>query len=292
MIREYLSQKISYVRALYWIVGSLFITAIVGYKGIDYWLHGPERTIGHIAYIVHTAPQRELLRSDYLAELAGLSLDAPVEFSKVDIDKIRRDVIASPLISTVDVKKIAPDMVYMDYILRKPFVCASDFVNAAWDRNGVLVPIHPFFSPKKMTHVYLGEEGSGGKNALFGFQANSAYFDLACVLIEQLSQKGQDCFFVRRVDVSRAYEKSLGKREIVVVIDHEDSFGSNICFSHFLRLTPKQFSQEIDRYLQLREHLVDVQREEISLNTNKGVQSKVVDLRLPQLAYIDSMAAE
>ena len=71
---------------------------------------------------------------------------------------------------------------------------------------------------------------------------------------------------VKRLDVSKAFEPSLGRREVVLILEEQG-------FTKALRLTPKNFAQELGNYLELRPKLPAI--------------AQVIDLRIPQLAFIE-----
>ena len=290
-VTGYFSKNLSYVRAFSWIVGSALVFSFLAHKVIDYTFVKKRKTSQRqtVSYIIQTGPQKEALISDYLAQLLDLSLDKPVLFSSFNLEEAKAKLIRSPILGEVCVKKIKPNMVYVDYTVRKPILWSIDFFNAALDKEGVVIPMHPFFSPKKMPEVYFGEKGlkESGEIA-FGSNVKGSYVDLAFSVLELLLDKGKDLFFVKRVDVSEALAPSLGKREIIVIIENEiyqRPQDSPLLSSHFLRLTPKQYPQEIANYLKLREHLLESEKQEEGFSPSKN---KIIDLRLPQLAFIDA----
>lgn len=290
-ITGYFSKNLSYVRALSWIVGSALVFSFLGHKVIDYAFVKKKKASKEqvISYIIQTGPQKEVLISDYLTQLLGLSLDKPTLFSSFNQEEAKAALMKSPLLSEVSIKKIKPNMVYVDYTVRKPLVWSFDFFNAALDREGVIIPMHPFFSPKKMPEIYFGEKGLKESGDLaFGSNVKGYYVDLAFSVLELLLDKGKDLFFVKRIDVSEALASSLGRREIVVIIENElyqKPQGAPVVSCHFLRLTPKQYSQEIGNYLKLREHLLESETQEEGLSP---IKSKIIDLRLPQFAFIEA----
>ncbi len=290
-VTGYLSKNISSARAFSWIVGSALVFSFLAHKVIDYTFVKKRKASQRqtVAYIIQTGPQKEALISDYLAQLLDLSLDKPVLFSSFNLEEAKAKLLRSPILGEVQVKKIKPNMVYIDYTVRKPILWSIDFFNAALDRESVIIPMHPFFSPKKMPEVYFGEKGlkESGEIA-FGSSVKGSYVDLAFSVLELLLEKGKDLFFVKRIDVSESLAPSLGKREIIVIIENEiyqKSQDAPLLSSHFLRLTPKQYPQEIANYLKLREHLLESEKQEEGFSSSKN---KIIDLRLPQLAFIDS----
>jgi len=291
-VNAYFEKEISYVGALSWIVGSSVLFSFLAHKSIDYVFTKKNTSAKEntIAYIVQTGPQKEALLSDYFAEFLGFSVDKPVPFASFDPKEATEKLKNSPVIAEAVIKKIKPNMAYIDYSVRKPIAWAIDFFNAALDGEGVIFPMHPFFSPKKMTEIYFGEKGLDWEGtAAFGSKLKGYRTDLAFSLLEILQDKGKDLFFVKRIDVSEALAPNLGKREVIVVLENEiypENKESPKISSHFLRLTPKRFSEEIENYLKLRERLLEAESQEPVFSG--FYKDKIIDLRLAQLAFIDS----
>ena len=288
-----LSKKMSWISSLLWIVGSAMVFSVVSYKAIYYGLSKNRKSSEKqkIDYIVQTGPYKEALHSDYLTEILGLSVDHPLVFSSFSVGTAEKQLLSSPVIQQAHVKKIKPNMVYVDYSLRKPLAWASDFVNTALDKEGALFPMYPFFSPKRLPEFYFGELGlkESAKDSLKE-PLSGKYVDVAFSLLELFSENGKDLFFVKKIDVSEAFSLSLGKREIVVVLENEiylDGEEKPALSTHFLRLSLKNFTKEVANYLKLRDHLLEADKQELSLIGAKAVKEKVIDLRLSQLAFIE-----
>jgi hypothetical protein len=242
------------------IVGSLYLVTGGTYKTIKIFRdYGQDQRSSKyfLCRILQTGPQKEALKTTYLAELMGISADRPILFSQFDPRLAEKKLLNSPVIQAVYVKLISPDTVYIDYTVRQPLAILTDFENTALDENGILFPISPFFTPKKLIQVYLG---------ISQFSWNQPLTDsntkLALTLLQLLKELPLE---VRKIDVSRAFKGSLGQREVVMVIDEQG-------FSKHLRLTPKNFAQELGNYLELRKELPPV--------------PQVIDLRIPQLGFM------
>lgn len=279
------SPRLSWVEALSWIVASSFIFSVVAHKTIRYGFSRKKQDGAKVEYVIQTGLHKEALDSEYLMEVLGLSTDKPTLFTLFNAEEARKRLLSSPIIEQAYVKKIKPNMVYIDYTLRKPLFWAADFFNAALDKEGTLFPVHPFFSPKKLTEIYLGKEGGD-----FGDDLKGEKLDLARAVLGVLEEEGNGLFFVKRIDVSKGFDSSLGKREIVAVLEEETFIkGSEfpLINRHFLRLSQKGFRKEIGNYLNLRDHLVDAEKQEVVLLGGKEEKEISIDLRLSQLAFID-----
>lgn len=275
---------LSYVQALSWVVGSSLVFAPLAHKGIRYYFAKKSGRIkrGSIEYVVQTGIHKEALDSVYFCELLDLSIDKPVSFKEFDVEKAEQTVLKSPLIDKAIVKKIKPNMVYIDYSLRKPLARAGDFYNAAIDKEGTLFPMHPFFSPKRLPEIYLGE-----KEKLFGESLSGESLDLAFAVLEAFpeGERGSIC----QIDVSKAFEKTLGTKEIIVMLEEEvpmrGGFVMKTC-KYFLRLSTRGYLKEIENYLRLRPHLREAEKGEEAVLPEK-TKEVTVDLRLSQFAFIE-----
>ncbi len=285
------SSQLSWIAALSWIVGSTLVFSIGAHKAIRYAFSNkvPSKE-AKIEYVVQTGLYKEALHSDCLMEILELSSDCPKLFSSFDETFAEKRLQNFPVIAKAFVKKIPPNMLYIDYSLRKPLVWLGDFRNAALDSEGVLFPISPFFSPKKLPEVFLGLAGleESGKSS-FGCYLKGKYLNLAFLLIEFLQKKGSDLFFVKKIDVSQAFTENLGKREVVLVLENEIYMAGQqlpVISTHYLRISPKDYEAEVENYLTLRNHLLEVESQEIAILGSKIIKEKTIDLRLSQMAFI------
>jgi hypothetical protein len=242
------------ISSLLWIVGSMLIV-----PGTVYRLMAPkEPHVDYLCRIVQTGPQKEALKTPFLAELIDLSADRPVLAKQFDPILARRRLRASPVIKDATVQVIKPDTVYIDYTVRQPIAALFEFDNVALDDEGTPFPIVPFFSPKKLPELVLDV-----KTMTWGIPLKNEKTELALSLLKLLHKES---LHVLKLDVTAAFAPSLGKREIVVTLQENG-------FSKYLRLTPKNYAQELGNYLELRKTLPP--------------ETQVIDLRIPQLAFID-----
>ncbi len=251
--------KLSLVHALAWIIGSLLFIPGAVYKGVSTF-GGSHHKIDYLCRIIQTGPQKEALRTPYLAEVIELSADKPVIVQQFDPMLAQKKLRLSPVIKSAFVKMIKPDAVYIDYTVRQPIAWLYDFENIALDDEGVPFPIIPFFSPKKLPEIVLGLTT---KPIIWGHPLKDEKTSLALTLLKMMQEKSLN---VLRVDIASSFAPSLGQREVVVILEESG-------YSKFLRLTPKNFAQELGNYLELRKTLPP--------------ETQIIDLRIPQLAFID-----
>lgn len=249
------------LKAVSWIVGSIYLIVGGSFKTVQLYREYQELRASSAYYlcrIMQTGPQKEALKTTYLAELMRISANHPVPYDEFDTDLAHKQLMASPLIREASVKLLGHDTIFVDYTIRQPIGWLYDYENTAFDEEGVPFPISPFFSPKKLPEIYLGIA-----SIQFGKPLADRKIQLALTLLKLLEQLPLQ---TKRIDVSKAFVESLGQREIVMVLDEQG-------FTKYLRLTPKNFSQELGNFLELRKSLTPTQQ--------------VIDLRIPQLAYIE-----
>ncbi len=246
------------VQSLTWIVGSaLFITGGT-YKGLQHYRSRHSQTAPtYLCRIVQTGPQREALKTTYLAEIMRISADRPITAASFDPAFAQKRLMSCPLIKEAKVKITASDTVYVDYTVRQPIAWLYDFDNIALDEEGYPFPVSPFFSPKRLPEIYLGI-----RNFYWGRPLKERNAELALTILQLLNRLSLQ---VKRLDVSKAFLPSLGRREVVLILEEQG-------FTKALRLTPKNFAQELGNYLELRPKLPAI--------------AQIIDLRIPQLAFI------
>lgn len=295
------SPKMPLVHSLMWIVGSTFAISGSFHVGLNYFIHqkylSSSRPLDFISFIIQTGPQKEVLRTEYLCQLMDLSKDNPKKISSFDVKLAEKKLLTSPLIQEAFVKVIKPSSIYIDYTVRQPVAKIRDFENLAIDKEGYPIPMYPFFPPKNLPEIFLGAESFPecleGKLLIdWGRPIEGALAEISLDVLQKLQPLSKDLFKIKSIDVSKALDESLGKREIVIALENEllihldqDPFSS----IHLLRLSSKNYAKELGNYLELRKTVLE---EEIGSlkNTfpNQGsiLKEKIIDLRIDQLAFI------
>ena len=250
-------------------VGSLFVFTALAFSiyRMLRWME-VERLLNPnyiLTQIIQTGPVKEALPTVLLAELIDLSVDHPTNYYALDEKKAEAKLLNCPVIARASVKKIKPNTVYIDYELRRPVALYADFENMAIDEQRRLFPLIPYFTPKQLPEIVLGEHR-------FHEMVTGEKIELAFQVLEMLVlAKIQEHAIIKRIDVSKAFSASYGKREIVVVLEQKSE-------RHYLRLTQKSLASGVANYLSLIEGLDPVST------------TRVIDLRIEKLAYIEDIA--
>ena len=264
------------------------------FKGCIYYkqIHGIDYRVP-IRAIVQTGPQKEALKTTYLAELLDLSKDKPLLCSDFDIKEATRKLLQSPIIKEAEVKIKEPGILYIDYTIRQPVAFLLDYYNVALDEEGYPFPVAPFLTPKNLPNLYLGLK----EKIEWNVPITDEKIELAFEVLNMLSRPiVKDLFNVKRIDVSNAFEFSLGRREIVLLTEDEiytTQKGKEVCFilPRLLRLFPKKLSQELGNYLKLREQLLEKEKHRLIFPEDDRntvyCPLKIIDYRIPQIAFIE-----
>lgn len=248
--------------------------------------------------IIQTGPQKEALKTQYLAELLGLSADRPCNIKLFNKERAQERLLRSPLISHAEVKVIEPNTLYVDYTIRQPMAWLGDYENVAVDKEGFPIPFSPFFTPKNLPALYFGLAPFGAQpldperpTAKWGTPLQGKYVDLAQEILAIIADpKVADLFNVKRIDVSNAYAESYGTREIVMITEDVVVHGKSaqVIQPRILRLSTKNFAQELGNYLKLREQLLEEERRGTTEPASTvRLKEKIIDFRIQKLAFIE-----
>lgn len=284
------SRFLSIKQALAWIALSTMLVSGSAYLGLKLVQRSDFRNDRTpITVLVQTGPQREALQTAYISQLLGLSRDRPTFTCQFNQKKAASALCNSPVIKEAKVELLRPGVVYVDYTVRQPIALLADYENTALDADGRAFPLSPFFSPKNLPEIYLGLQGPLDWKVPIQNKA----FHLACSLLRVLqSSEIPENFLIRRIDLSHADEKSLGKREIVLVA--EDVIAGKEgrwIFPRLIRFSPKDYAQALGNYLKLRMYLME--KERLALPPMRQEQMllycpvKVIDLRLSKMAFMN-----
>lgn len=290
-------------KTIVWILGSFFSIVLVFFIAKILWEKQIEKSCKNpfynAAFICQTSPQKGLLRSDYFAEVLGLSQDFPVSLYQLDCKECEKKLLASPLIQKVKVKKRFPNTLYIDYEVRRPIAKIADYRNTAIDKEGYLFPLSPFLSVKEIPEIYLGlpafgamEDSFGRKGGKWNEPLKDRYIQLAFDLLVFLKDAPwKEGLKIKKIDVSNAFATTLGTKEIVITTEEELIFGEGkvALFPKLLRLSPKDYPQQISSFFLLRRHMENDYRKQIAhLKDSTRFSPRIIDLRIPHLAFVEN----
>ncbi|HEY4831246.1 MAG TPA: hypothetical protein VIH61_01615 [Waddliaceae bacterium] len=269
------TQKLPLRRALIYIALITCLVSGTASMGMLYYFHvkklRQQDEAYHVVAIVQRGIHKETLRTVYLSELLGLSIDRPSNLYQLNLKDEKQKLLASPLIKSAEIMKLKPGTLVIEYIPRVPVAFLGDFSNTALDDEGFLIPFKPFFSPKKLPEIYLG---TFGDEIRWGKPIEGKRGELAMRLFMFFSALCNDEGLVlKTIDVTRAEALSFGQRQIVLEL--EDSGDIWI-----LRCSLENYETEIARFSVLRRHFRSLE------GSDAKDSYRVIDLRIPQLAFL------
>ena len=300
-----LSTRLSLSCAIGWIIVSTLLCTGGSFAYLKQYLKKKYQKAfsydNQIHSIIQTGPQKEALKTEYLAEILQISRDVPTSVVFFNEEVAKQRLLSSPLIAQADVKVLKPAALYIDYTIRQPVAWIEDYENVVMDKAGYPFPFYPFLSPKNLPYIYFGLSSFGRqstdsnkpvvrwKEAMTG-----TYINLAFSLLELIHEIGLS--HVVRIDLCQTFASSCGKREIVLTVDNvivqwHNGLEQQIVFPHLLRLGTKNYREQLINYLNLKEELIEQEKKNIILQINQPflrLREKVIDLRLSKLAFVQS----
>lgn len=288
--------KIPLGKALAIICASVCVSLSLGWGGYYFFKKvREERFVDprfHITAIAQVCMKGQILKTGYFAEYLELSVDKPQNIYRYDLKEANRKLLASPLVKQAEIKKIPPNTLYIEYETREPIAFLDDVKNTAIDSQGYLFPYKPFFTPQRLPKITIGisdvEEGLSGLEkgaAAWGQSLHGCRIDMAFKIYKLLKQYAKTSeLTVIKIDASKAFALSFGQREIIVVLEDHGSRQANDTgrgHTYALRLSTERYSQELANFILLRRSLLKAPPV-----PQPPVSWSVIDLRLPDLAYI------
>lgn len=289
------SKKLSIKQALLIIVLSICLVSGTSLLVFTYYRHVREKqrqdSSNRIVAVIQTSPDREGLKTGYLAELLDLSIDHPRNLYDFNTLEATQKLLQQPVIKEAKVRKIRPGTIHIDYVLRKPVAYVGDYTNTAVDAAGTFFPFKPFYTPKKLPEIYFGEEEDTALPS-WGGSISGKRKELAFTLLDLASQYCDELSSLSCIDVSNAFASSDGQRQIILIL--EDRLlrvveGQTILciYPRILRLHQDNYLQQLGNYCRLRSYLRERDRA-LPLpgkGTIQQAKAVIVDMRLSELAF-------
>jgi hypothetical protein len=293
-------------KVLWVLLGSVGVTLLLAVGSLYLCASWRERRLLDPAFtiqaLLQTGPEKEGLKSAYLSELLGLSVDAPQNLYAFNLLKGEKGLLSSPLIAKAHLKRIPPSTLYIDYELRRPIASLCDYRNVGMDRQGHLFPIAPFFSPKELPEIYLGlppfgasEDSFGRKGGNWDHPIANRYFQLALDLLDTFEgSPWREGLRIQRIDVSNAFAPTLGRREIVLFTEEEIFLRKGekelrFQFPKVLRLAPKDYGGQLQNFFALRRNMLEDYKKQLAeLKEGGKFAPRIIDLRIGQLAFVEN----
>lgn len=227
-----------------WILSSVLLVSGTAY-GLFFYYRDVQRykrvdSNYHIVAIVQKSRGKELLQAEYLAEQLGLSIDRPTNLYAFDKKRGEEHLLRNPLIRSASIHKVSPGTLFIDYSIRRPAAYLGNFSNTALDEEGILIPFKPFFTPKTLPTILLGNRffETWKPGEYWGHSIQGEEYTLAKSIIQFFEK--EKCGTLHVIDLKGVKSESLGKREIVVTLYNPEKI--------FLRLSVDQLMRGLKDY--------------------------------------------
>lgn len=199
--------------------------------------------------------------TNLLMELLDLSTDQPSNLCAFSVIHAEKKLKSWGVFKDIQISKVFPDTLVIDYKMKEPLAYLQNRSNTAISAEGDVIPFHPFYSPKKIPVVRLGQD------LAWGDSANTDLIQLLNV-IQLIRQELQHS--IELVDFS---EINNFNDQIII---HSRFKNKN----RWLRLDKSALSNQIVHYKKILPTLLKWEEQNDSNVT-------VVDLRLPEVALIN-----
>lgn len=204
--------------------------------------------------------KQELIPISLLAETIELSVDQPTNLYSFNCEQAIKKLLATHAISEAHITKIKPDILFVDFELRQPIAIVGNLTNTFVDSEGILFPIFPFYTPKRLPEVYLALPTL---QEYYGRALSEKKMQVVRALLQEL--KGRR---VHKIDLIHMDEPTLGRREIVVVVSVKG-------LKRTLRLDSKDYKEQLENYAAMEKTYFAKENFEC-----------IIDLRIPNHAYV------
>ena len=209
-----------------------------------------------IQALMQTGPEYHAIPTPFFAEILNLSVDAPTNLHLFNTNKAMQTLLATHLIKSGSLKKIAPHTLMIEYSCRKAVAICGNYERTYVDLEGIFFPHFPFQSAQNLPTIWLEETAASSWGERMD---EGAMLHMNKILSLFPSET------IEAIDLTRIHSPSAGRREIIIKLKN----------SRLIRLTPKNYVQELDNYFILEKELV-----------RHGLSPTQIDLRTKGVAYL------
>ncbi len=261
------SRSISLQQGLFWVcLSAIFFTGSCVFfwiTGNIIWERYKNQPHYRITKIAHEVLSDIHLPEGFFAEYLHLSKEDPPFLYKWNQEEGNRMLRECPLLEEGSLHLTPPDTLHITYRVRTPCALLYDTPNMAIDKSGVCFPFAPFFSPKRLPFLTIGE-------------GDRVIEKRKCAL--QILSLAQQCLHKEEwspslVDVAHLFSEKEAEREIVLLVQHDWKEEKM-----YLRLRWENKEEALAHFLVLVHHAWE-KGDDLEKITS-------VDLRLPDLAYV------
>lgn len=269
---------------------STLLFSALPFLGWNLYQHDLESKKKDPHYLIRQITQKKRVLPEYLiAEWLGLSIDKPTSLYAFSEEKAKQRLEEHLLIQEASVEIRLPDTLAIDLKLRQPRARIGDLSGAGVDSEGILFPMEGYISPKRLTTLYIGLDPI---EVAWGSHLVGERYEKAIEVLEFFSQHSRSLgFFVTRIDTARAFEKSLGRSEVIVHCSehsHHEVGGERQLLVHrwIVRLPTEGYTKRWGDLRVLCERLKEEHAKRAGTEAREEFDARIIDLRLPDLGFV------
>ena len=159
-----------------------------------------------------------------IAEWLNLSVKRPINLYAFPLKLAQKRIEAQAPVKRATVSIVWPSTLQVEIELRRPVALIGNRTNTAIDEEGVVFPLVPFYTPKRLPLLFLGE---------------GSHFLLAKEILNACPEP------VLALDLEKCEASSCGEREIVLTLGQTHG-------QTFIRLDPDRWRDGIDKLFQMK----------------------------------------
>jgi len=198
-----------------------------------------EKTPIYLTTLIQKTHGLDSVSARFFSDYLGLyPYGMPLKIKRLDAKKIEKKLRDFPIFQDVDVEFTPQGELLVTYDLRKPLFYLRDYNNCALDFEGRVLPLVPFYSPKKLPHIYLGLQ------RLLWNQSHD--IELASSIIRYFNHDRLQLFELKLIDLSKLKALVPSHREVILTL----SISGHL---HYLRINPGHWHRALNRYIRLFE---------------------------------------
>lgn len=187
--------------------------------------------------LIQKTPTRQTLSPRFFSNYLGLNPQGKnLAIKRLDIDKINKKLKSFPIFKSIDAEMTKEGALQVSYFLRNPEYQLKDYSHCGVDEEGFIVPLTPFYTPKKLTQIFLGLEQLTFLKAHHITLANQVMDFFRLHQLDQLT--------VAMIDLSKMKAAIKSHQEVIVTVEFLDK-------KHYLRLHPHYINKALIRYVSL-----------------------------------------
>lgn len=288
------TERVSTLTGLAALLGSLCFTLTVAFLSYQYYLQWvEERKVDQrfvVQGLIQTGYEKEPLPTEALIELMGLSHDKPLNLYAASEKRLANRLLTTPFFKEVKVGKIYPNVLYVDYVAKKPFAYLKDYSNTLIAEDGTLLPFKPFFPPKNFPSIYLGPLlAVAPGERIFGHTVNAKTMEL----VKSFTTRAQDYFEKRGfrlefIDFQNAERGSQELSEIVLLVEGKRRFAKDreVDLKVLIRFAVESYSEAMGAFERILKNEDKRIRSVAGRSKEIGSWHMMLDLRTKGIALV------